>query len=391
MNTQGPIVDPGTGGNQSGLRDQNARLVLSVIRRHGALAGAEIARRSSLTAQTVSNILRALEADGLLRREEAVKGKVGKPSIPMALNPQGVFSLGLNIGRRSAELVLVDFTGKPLTQDTIAYPYPAIETVFEFLAKSSAKILKAHPTARPALAGIGVGRPFEIWSWLEVVDAPEASLRAWKDLDLEAKVVDVTGLDVTIFNDATTACVAEHLLGRGGAYANFAYLFVGAFIGGGLVLDNKVVTGPTGNAGAFGAMRVPDNAGGSTQLLNVASLHVLEHALAAADIDLDHLRDPDNDWSGYAQWVTPWIEQTARHLALAAITAAAVVELEAVLIDGAMPDPVRAELVNRTRAHLDDYAPTGIRKPDIEEALVGRTARSIGAAMLPIHSKYFLA
>ena len=105
MKIKEKIRDPGTGDNQSGLRDRNARLVLSVIRRHGALPGAEIARRSSLTAQTVSNILRVLETDGLIRREDAVKGKVGKPSIPMSLDPEGVYSLGLNIGRRSAEAV----------------------------------------------------------------------------------------------------------------------------------------------------------------------------------------------------------------------------------------------------------------------------------------------
>lgn len=392
MNTQGSlIVSPGTGGNQSGLRDQNARLVLSVIRRHGALAGAEIARRSSLTAQTVSNILRALEADGLLKRETAVKGKVGKPSIPMSLNPEGAVSLGLNIGRRSAELVLVDFTGKPLAERRIAYPYPVIETVLAFLSEGYRDILRTHPPAAAALAGIGVGRPFEIWSWLEVVDAPEAALRAWRDLDLEDAVAAITGLDVILQNDATSACVAEHLLGLGSAYGNFAYLFVGAFIGGGLVLDNKVIMGPTGNAGAFGALRVPDGTGGSTQLLQVASLHVLERTLLAAGIDPDRLRDPEDDWSGYAEWVTPWIEETARYLAIATISAAAVAEVEAVLIDGAMPEPVRAELVENTRVHLAGYTPTGILKPKIEAARVGRAARSIGAAMLPIHSKYFLA
>ncbi|NNL18480.1 MAG: MarR family transcriptional regulator, partial [Boseongicola sp.] len=100
------ILDPEGGSNQSGLRDQNARLVLSFIRRHGAMPSAEIARRSGLSAQTVSNITRALEADGLVKRGAAIKGKVGKPSVPVKLNPSGVNALGLNIGRRSAELVL---------------------------------------------------------------------------------------------------------------------------------------------------------------------------------------------------------------------------------------------------------------------------------------------
>lgn len=377
-------------GNQSGLRDRNARLVLSIIRRHGALSGAEIARRSSLTAQTVSNILRALEGDGVLKREAAIKGKVGKPSVPMSLNPNGSHSLGLNIGRRSAELVLVDFNGRPLAQRVIAYPYPVIETVFEFLNSGTKDILAARPDARSILAGIGVGRPFEIWSWLEVVDAPEKLMRAWRDIDLGASISQAVGLDATIQNDATAACVAEHLLGRGKAVSNFVYIFVGAFVGGGLVLDSKVVTGPTGNAAAFGAMRVPDGQGGSTQLLQVASLHGLERALQDAGIDTDRLRDADDDWSAYAEWVNPWIDQTARQLAIASVNAAAVVEVDAILIDGAMPRVVRAKLVARTREYFEQYLFTGLSKPELHEATVGRNARSIGAAILPIHSKYFL-
>ncbi len=392
METQDILTrEASAGGSQSGLRDRNARLVLSVLRRHGALSGAEIARKCGLTAQTVSNILRALETDEIVQREDAIKGKVGKPSIPISLNPRGVYSLGLNIGRRSAELVLVDFNGKPIDRHAIAYPYPVIETVFDFLARGLADIRQNHPRAASRLAGIGVGRPFEIWSWLEVVDAPEEAMRAWMDLDLPAHVSETTGLEVIRHNDATAACIGEHLLGRGNEFSNFAYFFVGAFIGGGLVLDGKVISGPTGNAGAFGALRVPRPDGGTTQLLNVASLHVLEHDLQRAGIDPDQLRDPTLDWSDYDRWVGPWIEKTAENLAIAAITATSVVEIEAVLVDGAMPERVRNELVSSIRQQVALYTPTGIKSPAIEAAAVGRHARSMGAAMLPIHAKYFLA
>ena len=94
------------GSNQSGLRDYNDRLVLSMIQRSGAIPGVEIARRAGLSPQTVSVILRSLEADGLLERGTPQRGRVGKPSIPMGLNPEGLFSVGVKIGRRSADLVL---------------------------------------------------------------------------------------------------------------------------------------------------------------------------------------------------------------------------------------------------------------------------------------------
>ena len=58
-------VDPSRGTNQSGVRLYNERLVLSLVRRHGSLAKAEIARLTGLSAQTISVIMRQLEADGL--------------------------------------------------------------------------------------------------------------------------------------------------------------------------------------------------------------------------------------------------------------------------------------------------------------------------------------
>ncbi|MEO6298609.1 MAG: winged helix-turn-helix transcriptional regulator, partial [Paracoccaceae bacterium] len=100
------------GSNQSGMRDHNERLVLSLVRQHGALAKSDIARMTGLSAQTVSVIMRALERDGLLLRGEPQRGRIGQPSVPMSLNHEGAFFLGLKIGRRSADLVLVDFLGQ---------------------------------------------------------------------------------------------------------------------------------------------------------------------------------------------------------------------------------------------------------------------------------------
>ncbi len=99
------------GTNQAGVRLYNERLVLSVVREHGAVPKAAIARQTGLAPPTVQTIARHLEADGLLLRQEAQRGRVGQPSVPLSLNPEGAFSFGLKVGRRSADLVLMDFVG----------------------------------------------------------------------------------------------------------------------------------------------------------------------------------------------------------------------------------------------------------------------------------------
>ncbi len=385
------IRDPRGGGNQSGLRDRNARLVLSFIRRHGKMPSAEIARRSGLSAQTVSNIIRALEADNLLSRGEAVKGKVGKPSVPMELNPMGVFSLGLNIGRRSAELTLIDFRGDQLGERSTSYAYPVSEDVLRFFKESFDALMQEHPMAPDLLAGVGISQPNRIWEWLEAVDAPATAMDKWKSFDIGDAIAEVTGLETFSENDATSACISELLLGRGSEFTDFAYVFIGAFVGGGLVLNGNIISGRSKNGAALGPMPVPDGEGGTTQLLNVISLYSLETDLRRAGRDPLEIRGLDDDWQMIEEALEPWIERTAHYLAISCASIASVVDIEAIMIDGAMPEDVRRRLTDAVRSKFQNLDLTGLEAFAIEQGLVGRRARSIGAALLPIHSRYFLA
>ena len=62
------------GANLTGVRAHNERLILSMIQRNGALPGSDLAKHTGLSAQTVSNILRKLEAEGFLLRGEPQRG-----------------------------------------------------------------------------------------------------------------------------------------------------------------------------------------------------------------------------------------------------------------------------------------------------------------------------
>lgn len=387
---QNIVRDPTTGVNQTGIRDHNERLVLSLIQRHGALASAEVARRANLSPQTASTITRKLEADGLLLRGAPQRGRVGKPSVPMALNPEGVRSVGLNIGRRSAELVAIDFTGAILAEEKLAYPYPTPAPVMAFAAAGLDRLRNVLGPA-DRIAGLGVSAPFELWNWLQSVNAPATEMERWRGYDIAGMARDLTGLDVVIENDATSACTAEHVFGRGREFSDYAYFFLGSFVGGGVALNGTVYNGRTGNAGAFGSIPVPDGTGGASQLLQNASIYTLERALNEAGRDPARLLwSFPQDWSGFEDILGPWISRTARHLALGAVAVSAVIDFEAVLIDGAFPAGIRTRIATATRAELAWVDTRGIAPPRIEEGSIGRSARAVGSAALPILSKYFL-
>lgn len=385
------IVDPMGGANQTRVRAYNERLVLSLVRRHGALSKAEIARRAGLSAQTVSVIMRALEKDGLLKRGSPQRGRVGQPSIPMSLNPDGVLSLGLKIGRRSADLILMDFTGKVRHQLHEAYRYPTPSGVLRFAEAGVADLLaRLAPAERGRMAGLGVALPFELWNWVEEMGAPVADMEAWRHADIAAMLAERLPFPVLLQNDATTACAAELAFGHGPRYSDFAYFFVGSFVGGGVVLNHALHPGRTGNAGAFGSMPFPARNGGQDQLIDHASVVVLEKMLLEAGRNPSSIWLTPEKWDNFGDIAHLWIERTGRALALAAATVCSVLDFEAVIIDGGFSVDIRSRITAVARRELAGLNLQGIAPPAVEEGLVGSSARAIGAASLPLFSRYHI-
>ncbi|WP_319528852.1 ROK family transcriptional regulator [uncultured Cohaesibacter sp.] len=385
------VISLRSGFNQSGVRDYNERLILSMIQRHGAMPGIELSRYVGLSTQTVSVILRKLERDGLLMRGKPIRGRVGKPSIPMALCPDGVFSFGLKIGRRSADLLLLDFAGAVRQQANITYDYPLPDQIFSFLDEAMTAILDTlDPLMRKRVCGIGIGAPFELWRWHGLAGAPAEKFRLWKDINFAKEVARFSNLPVFALNDATAACQAEHLYGDDKSFEDYAYFFIGSFIGGGVVINNTVFEGHQGNAGALGSMRSTGPLGESRQLIDVASIHLLEARLVEAGLDPLLLWQEPQDWEAISRYVDPWLGQTAQELAKAALSVCSVIDFEAIIIDGAFPAAVREELVNRVRRYLVNQDTRGLIVPRIEAGSVGSNARAIGAASNPIFRQLLL-
>lgn len=385
------VMNLGGGSNQARVRDYNERLVLSLIQREGALSRAEIARRSGLSAQTVTIIIRLLERDALVLPGVPVKGRVGQPSIPLALNPDGVFSLGLKIGRRSADLVLMNFAGQIRGQVSEAYAYPLPGRIVEFV-RNGAEHLKAQlpEKLRGRLTGIGVAMPFEMWSWTEQIGASRAEMDAWREVDMLAELSRVTNLPTFLENDATAACEAELALGRGREFTSFVYFFVGFFIGGGVVLNHAVFSGPSGNAGALGAMPVGEAPGKVVSLIDRASIHLLETALQNAGQDPSRLWQNSDGWENLGAPLERWITETARHIAIAIVAACSVIDFEAAIIDGGFPIFVCERLVAATQLALTELDARGISPVSVHAGKQGSNARAIGAARLPIAARYLM-
>ncbi len=377
----------GGGANQTGARAYNDRLVLSLIRQAGALPKAELARMTGLSAQTLTVIVKRLETEGLLMPTAPIRGRVGQPSVPYALNPRGAFSFGLKIGRRSAVVVLSDFTGAILERSILQYRIPTPDQTLAFAEAEIARIRsELAPEDERRIIGVGIAMPFEIWNWKVTTSEDASGLDAWKTFDIDAAIVEVTGLFVVMANDATAACAAELLVSRKRPYADFLYIYVGWFIGGGLVLEGSLYPGQRGNSAAIGSIPIngPD---GERQALQIASLSTLDETIRQAFRDPDTLQRylSEQDEAGP---LPLWLDRSARAIAQIIANGAAILDLQAACIDGAFPQVFRDALIEKTVEAYGRLDRRGLSEIEIVSGNIGEGARSMGAAILPILARY---
>jgi predicted NBD/HSP70 family sugar kinase len=377
------------GSNQVGMRQFNERIVLQAIRMHGPLPKADVARLTRLSTQTASVIINGLLEDGLVVKQERLRGRIGQPSVPIALNPDGAFTLGIKVGRRSLDVLAMDFVGQVRFRESMDYAYPDPARIFPAIEQRLARVDAQLGSHAARLVGVGVAAPLWLGGWRELLAAPAGVMERWNEIDIRERIQALTRLPVNFAKDTTAACVAELVVGRGNTLSNFLYVFIGTFVGGGLVIDGHLHPGPRGNAGAVGSFPLsPNMRGQAKQLLHAASGLGLEQLFEQRGIAPAAAHD-ERALGAKARVLTErWLEAACPALAFTITTAAALLDLDAVVVDGSIDRRLLGEIVSRTGAVLDRFSWEGISRPELLQGSIGADARAMGGAILPLYHHF---
>ena len=320
----------------------------------------------------------------MLKAGKSVRGKVGQPSTPYRLDPLGAVSVGIKVGRRSAEVTTMALDYSIIEHRSLRYDYPVYHTLRDDLINLTKRLISELPSEQSkSLQGVGLAIPDALWSWETTTGAPQGAMAEWEHATLREDLEIALNTPVAEMNDANAACLASLRLGGGRNLSSFVYFYVGTFIGGGLALGDQVFEGLAGNAGAIGSL--PTHLSGerkTSQLLDYASIHILEDAMTAAGLDVDslysgHLIPAAKDL--FAEWQT----KAADAIAFAAMGGQVFVDPEGIVLDTSLSPPLRQSLVAATNAALNAYDQRGIRKVEVIPCEVGIHARSLGSALLP--------
>jgi len=105
------------------------------------------------------------------------------------------------------------------------------------------------------IAGIGIGVPGPLNSRTGVVFAPP-NLPGWDKVPLRDIFEGHFNIPIFVENDANAAALGEHMFGAGRGSHDMVYLTISTGIGGGVVVDGKILQGTSGTAAELGHMTI---------------------------------------------------------------------------------------------------------------------------------------
>lgn len=385
------------GSNSSGLRRYNERVLISALRSLGMASKFELARLSNLTPQAVTRIIDDLETVGLVAQRGKLQRGLGQPSTMYSIDPKGAFSIGVNVGRNDIQILLMDFGGNVIGKIAHEFSLPDPDFLLDRVVAAVSQLQASlNPAEQARLVGVGLAMPWFMGGWQQELSMSDALVARWNSLKFDQELASRINLPIFIENDCSAAAIAELQFGLGNQVKNFLYVFIGTFVGGGVVLQGNLESGVNGNSGALASMPVspstldscPPPKGPFEVLANRASIYVLRRHLRMRGFAISNISELPNILPAAQAAVDEWIEDCAQALTFAVFSATGVLDFEAIVLDGNLPRVIVLKLVERLRVMMAELTPAGVYLPDVFCGIIGVDARAIGGAILPFYANF---
>ncbi|MFS2030003.1 MULTISPECIES: ROK family protein [unclassified Curtobacterium] len=245
------------GANLPSIGGFNRTVVLDAVRRSpDGLSRVELASRTGLSAQTVSNVTRFLIEAGMIAESGTVVSGRGKPRTILRLEAGSRYAVGVHVDPAVVTYVLLDLAGTVVASSTTSTPTADDPSeVVRTIATAIDELVSGARVDVEAVLGVGIASPGPIDVDAGVVLDPPF-LPRWRDVPLRDALAEATGYPVLLEKDVTAAVVGEMFLAGESSARNFAFVYFGTGFGVGLAVDHEPVRGVGSNAGDAGHIMV---------------------------------------------------------------------------------------------------------------------------------------
>lgn len=361
---------------------QSERHILGLLFRNAAATQSELVAQMELTQQSVSRLVGGLTARGLIASgERRSNGKRGYPTARIQLQPEFAQSAGVSINADSIAFAVVDFSGSCRFERRAVTDNMSVDAVINWVELKLAEYTALQLFDVNEFVGLGVAVAGSFVGDGVGFNTPRY-LDDWANIDVAELFRKRFALSSYAENNGNAAALAESIVGIGREAKSFAYLYLGAGVGGGIVLDGKLWRGRCGNAGEF-AGGLPPN------IYPFPNLELLRQLVARGGNNFETVEELVGHFDPSWPEIETWIDRVRDSVSIIASNASAILDLEAIVLGGRMPRSLAERLIpsveffdQRRRSQL---RPTAKLVPSD----VNGDAAAMGAAMLPLLSNYF--
>lgn len=165
------------------------------------------------------------------------------------------YIIGIDLGGMSAKAAIFDKEGKILSKKTVeTNAAEGFAGTAAKLATLAEELAEENGIAFSKVEKIGIASP-------GVVDSATGTVLKWSnynwtDVPLGERIASLTGKRVRVVNDANAAAYGEAKFGSASAYKNSIFITLGTGVGGGIVLDGKIVEGFMSAGAEIGHMSI---------------------------------------------------------------------------------------------------------------------------------------
>ncbi len=214
----------------------SARAVAVEVLVHGARSRAQLAKRMGLSPATLTRLVKPLLAAGVLVEADAVRSPGrGRSALPLDVRPDIHRFVGVTLTAESVHAVVTDLRARVLDSDVVALSLPDVPAVVNSAVGLVRRL--ADRCGRPVDAlGVTVGG--QVAGGETVAESP---LPHWRDVPLRRLLADALGCPVHLANDVVGLAKAEQWFGVGRSCSDFALVTLGAAVGYGLILGDRLV------------------------------------------------------------------------------------------------------------------------------------------------------
>lgn len=232
-------------------RDGRTRL-LDALASRGSASRAELARATGLAPSTVTSLVAALVAEGVVRTVEgAGPGGVGRPGQLLTLGRRAGVVVGVDLGRRHLKVAVADLSHSLLARRDVAKPadQDAAVDIDLIRAQLQAALVEARVSPEEVLA-LGMGLPGPVHTTGELGDS--TILPGWVGVQAAVALEEALGMPVSVDNDANLGALSESKWGAGAGVHDLVYLKASTGIGAGLIIAGRLFRGAGRTAGEIG-------------------------------------------------------------------------------------------------------------------------------------------